>query len=170
MSSVEKCTFSLLKWNHKLQALHTKETIPGTIKVNNTKLRQIEINTAERQLGIRVPIDGSFLDEYEYHVQRSLDLGRCIKKSCLTPTEAHLAYSVYYQPMIEYPLSITTFTDKQCDTIHRQFIFRCIPKIGMNCHMPRAVVFGPLRYGGRNLFDLKVKQLHQHLRSTKGHM
>jgi hypothetical protein len=40
----------------------------------------------------------------------------------------------------------------------------------MNCHMPRAVVFGPLRYGGRNLFDLKVKQLHQHLRSTKGHM
>ena len=168
--SIEKCTFSLLKWNHKLQALHTKETMPGTITINNTKLRRIETNTAERQLGIRVPIDGSFHDEYEYRVQRSLDLGRRIKNSCLTPTEAHVAYSVYYQPMIEYPLSITTFTDKQCDTIHRQFIFRCLPKMGMNCHMPRAVVFGPLRYGGRNIFDLKVKQLHHHLRSTKGHM
>jgi hypothetical protein len=168
--SLGKCTFSLMKWDHKKQKLHTKETLPGDLIIDDTKLKRIEINEADRQLGIRVALDGKFKDEYEYRVDRAYQLGKRVLHSNLTPIGAQMAYSIYYKPMIEYPLSLTTFTDRECDTIHSKFVHRCLPKMGFNRHMPRIVIFGPKKYGGMNYFDLKLQQLHIHLKTTKGHM
>ena len=168
--SLGKCTFSLMKWNHKKQQLHTMETMQGDITIDDIKIRRIEVDKAERQLGIRVSLDGNFQDEYTYRLERANELGRRISNSSLTTIGAHMAYSLYYKPMIQYPLSVTTFSDTECDKIHSKFVFRCLPKMGINRHMPRVVVFGPMKYGGMNLFDLKLEQLHQHLRTTKAHM
>ena len=168
--SLGKCTFSLMKWDHQKQQLHTKQTLPGDLIIDNIKLKRIEINEADRQLGIRVAIDGKFKDEYEYRLDRAYQLGKRVLHSNLTPVGAQMAYSIYYKPMIEYPLSLTTFSDRECDKIHSKFVHRCLPKMGFNRHMPRVVIFGPKKYGGMNYFDLKLQQLHMHLKTMKGHM
>ena len=169
--SLGKCTFSLMKWNHTKQQLHTMESMPGDITIDDKKIRHIDVDQAERQLGIRVSLDGNFKNEYAYRLQRATELGRRIINSSLSTIGAHMAYSLYYKPMIQYPaLSVTTFSDRECDKIHSKFVFRCLPKMGINRHMPRVVVFGPSKYGGMNLFDLKLEQLHRHLSTTKAHM
>jgi hypothetical protein len=168
--SLEKCTFSLMKWDHQKQKLHTKQTLPGELIIDDIKLKRIEIDEADRQLGIRVALDGKFQDEYEHRLERAYQLGKRVLHSNLTPIGAQMAYSIYYKPMIEYPLSLTTFSDQECDNIHSKFVHRCLPKMGFNRHMPRIVIFGPKKYGGMNYFDLKLQQLHKHLTTTKGHM
>ena len=168
--SLGKCTFSLMKWNHSTHKLHTKETLPGDLTIDGVKLKRIEVDTADRQLGIRVAMDGQFKDEYAYRLERANQLGNRVLNSNLTYIGAQMAYSIYYKPMIEYPLSITTFSDQECDDIHSKFVHKCLPKMGFNRHMPRLVVFGPKKYGGMDYFDLKIQQLNIHLKTTKGHM
>jgi hypothetical protein len=168
--SLGKCTFSLMKWNHTRQKLHTKITLPGDLIIDGIKLKRIEIDKADRQLGIRVAMDGQFQDEYAYRLERAHQLGKRVLNSNLTHIGAQMAYSIYYKPMNEYPLSITTFSNKECDDIHSKFVHKCLPKMGFNRHMPRLVIFGPKQYGGMDYFDLKVQQLHIHLKTTKGHM
>ena len=45
-----------------------------------------------------------------------------------------------------------------------------LPKMGMNCHAPMAVVYGPKCLGGRQLMDLRVVQPTLYLEATIGYM
>ena len=40
----------------------------------------------------------------------------------------------------------------------------------MNRHTPRDVIYGPTKYGGRNISDLRIEQPILHLRTNMGHM
>ena len=40
----------------------------------------------------------------------------------------------------------------------------------MNRHTPRAIVYGPATYGGREILDLRILQPVQHIRHNLGHL
>ena len=42
--------------------------------------------------------------------------------------------------------------------------------MGFNCHFPRAVVFGPKKYQGKQLDDYEVQQYLCHLERFVGHL
>ena len=45
-----------------------------------------------------------------------------------------------------------------------------LPKLGVNRHMPRDVVYGPKALGGREIMDLTLEQPTSNLRTTLGHL
>ena len=67
-------------------------------------------------------------------------------------------------------MPITTFTDKQCNTIQRPMINAALPKLRINRNMPQTVVFGPLRYGGLDILSLSTEQLCKHTKMTLSHL
>ena len=72
--------------------------------------------------------------------------------------------------MIRYCLPITTFTEEELHAIQRKFIYLLLPKMGINRHAPRVMIFGPTSRGGREIMDLRVEQPTQHLMTNLGHM
>ena len=75
-----------------------------------------------------------------------------------------------YYPAIQWCLPITTFTNKECNSIQRPMINAALPKLGINRSMPRTVIFGPLRYGGLSILSLSQDQLCKHTKMTLSHL
>jgi len=59
-------------------------------------------------------------------------------------------YQVRYKPVIHFCLPITTFSPKQCHAIQCHFFKAMLPKLGINRHMQRDVIYGPYELGGLN--------------------
>ena len=51
---------------------------------------------------------------------------------------------------------MTGFTENQCHAIHKPFVAALLPKMGLNQNMPRAVIYGPMGLGGRDIMDLMI--------------
>ena len=180
--AVHKCTVTLMKW--KWGAKNGQATLmsindaPGTIIIEDNSngrshpihLRRLEYNESEKQLGIIIPIDGSFHQEYQRRLTQSKTLGQQLYRSPLNHYESILVYKLYFIPKMEYPLSITQFTQKQCQEIQRQFYRYCLPKIGLNRNTPKALLFGPLCLGGFQLYDIYCAQIYQHVLKITQHI
>ena len=159
-------------------ALMTTEEAPGTVIIEDAtngykqrvELKRLEVNESERQLGVIIPIDGTFTQEYKRRHQQSQHLGRQLYRSPLSHYESTLVYKLYYIPKMRYPLSITTFSQKQCNAIQSQFYRHCLPKMGINRHTPKALLFGPTSYGGFQLHDIYCDQIIQHIQRLQKHI
>ena len=159
-------------------ALMTTEEAPGTVIIEDAtngykqrvELKRLEVNESERQLGVIIPIDGTFTQEYKRRHQQSQHLGRQLYRSPLSHYESTLVYKLYYIPKMRYPLSITTCSQKQCNDIQSQFYRHCLPKMGINRHTPKALLFGPTSYGGFQLHDIYCDQIIQHIQRLQKHI
>jgi hypothetical protein len=74
----------------------------------------------------------------------------------------------------QYPLTVTQFTQEQCDTITSPILRSCMSQMGYNRNSAKEVVYGPVELGGFGFHDLFVDQgIHQvtalvgHLREKK---
>ena len=72
-----------------------------------------------------------------------------------------------------YSAPVGTITRKIAEKIQSAPTMATLQSLGYNSHMPRAVVFGPKKYGGiglRHLFiefgRIKVKTILQHIRGN----
>ena len=152
------------KWSSKygFPSLMTKNEAPGTIElrekkndnIHTTQLRRLEINESARQLGIILPINGTFQQEYEKRLLQSQELGRNLYNSPLNHYESVIVYRMYYIPKISFPLSTTQFTMKQSKEIQSKFYRYALPKMGLNRHTPHAIIFGPAAMGSLELHDV----------------
>jgi hypothetical protein len=115
-------------------------------------------------------MDGTFNDEYLFRAGQSKKLGSTLYKSQLTPMDSYMVYETCYRPALQYPLRVTTFSKSELQDIQRPFIFLLLPKIGLNRHIPRAVVYGPLFRGGLGLVNLEEQQIIQHFHAFQGHL
>lgn len=141
--------------------------VGGTCKITQESGTVIRIdrqapNVGERLLGVRSAADGSFHEEYLARLKQSRKLAGRVEAAPFDARDAWQVYFARYKPALGYPLVITTFTDKECDRIQSKFYMAMLPKIGFNRHMPRATIFGPHRYGGMNMMDMKTEQIAQH--------
>ena len=181
--ALQKCHITLLKWKwgptSGKPTLATIQDVPGTAIIDtqgldNESIRQ-EIkrynpSESERQLRVRLPIDGNFKQEYEYRMKQSQNLGWKLYRSPLTTAASYLMYKVYYSTALKYPLSITKFTKIQANNIQSKFYKYAMPKMGVNRHLPNVIKFGPYEYGGCQLMELYIKQLYQHIKELQKHI
>ena len=176
----QKCTVTLMKWawnpctgNPYMQ---TEKEAPGTIVLKGDlnseeiRLKRLEINEGMKQLGIILPINGTFNQEKIRRIQECEELGKKLYRSPLTHTESIVVYKMYFIPKIIYPLSITQFKQKECNEIQSKFYKYALPKMGINRHTPRAILFGPIDMGGAGLFDIYVAQAQQHIVQAMYHI
>ena len=81
-----------------------------------------------------------------------------------------LFYRERWISSIGYCLPITQFTEKQCEKIQQSGYSAILPKLGFNRHFPRAVIFGPSKYQGKQLIDYKFFQYTYHLKRFVGYL
>ena len=177
-----KCTVTVMRWKWGKRTgqamLVNKNESPGTIVLKETtkgqeetvQLKRLEINEGERQLGVILPVDGSFKQEYEVRLLQSQTLGRKLYRAPLNHYESTLVYKLYYVPKISYPLSITQFSQQQCDKIQSNFYKYGLAKMGINRKTPKALIFGPMSLSGFEFHDVYCAQLHQHILKITQHM
>ena len=134
------------------------------------QLERMEPNQADRVLGVRLPLDGNMKIEYLYRCKQIREFSKKVSDAPLDERDAWIIYESRYRAIIRYPLPVTQFTTKQCNKIQQPFINTILPKMGINRHTPRAVIYGPMSMGGLELMDLRIEQVSTQWDTTKGHL
>ena len=142
------------------QELPTKITIKESIV--NVDFKELAPDQGHELLGIRLALSGSFADEYSFRKKQVSDFAKKLKATAFDIRDAWMIYQARYKPKIRYCLPITTFTFEECCEIQRPFICAFINKLGMNRNTKRAVIWGPLMYGGLEIMHLPVQQIAEH--------
>lgn len=177
--SLGKCKVALMKWKpdfwgrQKLQQNVNNKTVTIRTTENGSKeckLGRLEPEQAERILGIRLPMTGEMTREYDYRLKQMNELALTVYRSPFSPRDTAIIYQTRYKPMIRYALPITNFSSTELHEIQRKFIFYLLPKMGINRHTPRDVVYGPMERGGLGLMDLRIEQPIQAIHTNFGHI
>ena len=78
---------------------------------------------------------------------------------------ASLTFKVAYQylltrvvPAVCYAAAVTDIPQKVCRKMNTYIDLVMLPKIGLNRHTPKAVVYGPMKLGGVNYTQFKTLQ------------
>jgi hypothetical protein len=170
--ALEKCTYCVIKWtwNKGIPTLATVDSDPGTLHVSGTLIQRLNPDKGTRVLGVRLAMDGTFNDEYKFRLSQSTKMARLLYQLYLSPLDAYMVYETRFRPALEYLLAITTFTTEQMLQIQKPFIYLLPPKIGMNKHTPRAIIYGPRYRGELGLQSLDEKQAILHFELFQGHI
>ena len=161
-------TYSLRKNGRKrgIPVLKKLDQLPGECIVRGTDgkpvtVKQVQPSTGRRLLGIRLSTDGNFRDEFIYRRDLAETQAGRLTNSTASPQDAYMIYAFRYCPALFYCLKITYFTKKECDKIQSPFINALLPKLRINRHLKRDVVWGPTRFGGLAFKDMSSEQLIQ---------
>ena len=148
---------------------------PGTVELPGenanekpAKIRRKEFFQAEKQLGIRLAPDGNMDQEFEFRRRQAAALGYKFSKSYITRPEATLAYQSRWLSLIGFYLPITTFSRSRCEQIQKPIYSGILPKMGYNRHLPLAVRFGPIKYGGAGMVHVFTEQIIKHIQLFTG--
>ena len=149
---------------------------PGTIQIQDNcsihkdTLERLEPWEADRMLGLRLPMTGEMTIEKNYRKKQMENLGHKLYAAPFSPNDAYVVYQCRYKSMVRYCLPVSIFKEEELQEIQQKFIYLLLPKLGINRHAPRAMIFGPRSRGGREIMDLRVEQPIQHLLCNLGHM
>jgi hypothetical protein len=127
-----------------------------------------------RTLGARVAPAGNWDDEYNFRRKQGNELSLRVAGSALAKETARRGYTTMVCPALEYPLTVTQFSQEQCDKITSPVLRSCMAQMGYHRNSPKEVVYGPVEMGGFGFHDLFIEQgIHQvtalvgHLREKK---
>ena len=134
------------------------------------KLEIVSPWIGQRTLGVRIAPAESWKDEFEYRRTQSRELALKIAGSVLPRETARTGYSMMVQPKLEYPLTVTQFTQLECNQITSPVIRACLSKMGYNCNSPKEVVYGPRELFGFGIHDYYIEQGIKQLTALVGHI
>jgi len=161
----DKCFWYLItqQWSDGRWNYQSKHDIAADLRVvdatgNLHTILRLEVTEARRTLGIRLAPDGNSLEEFHYLKNTALEWKTKMEKARLTHTDALFSLRSSIMRKMAYPLAVTTFTENQCQELMKPILNVGLPKIGCNRLMPRALVHGPLGYGGLNIPQLYTEQ------------
>jgi Reverse transcriptase (RNA-dependent DNA polymerase) len=163
-----KCSCHLAVWTFADKGdpvlIHTQQ--PAELPLNVTDpltkashaLEFLSPYTAHKTLGHYKEPAGTQSTQYRKLWAKSDDITEFLWKCTLAPVEAWTFYYACYVPSIGYPLSCSSLTYAQCDRVQRKAMSIIIPKCGYNRHTNRAIIYGPMLYGGANFRHMYMQQ------------
>ena len=134
------------------------------------EVKRNEVHSAERQLGVRLSMDGNDNEEYVFRLEQSKALAGKVLASPFKRKDAEIMYRERWLASVGYCLPITQFTLKQSKAIQSPFFNAILPKMGFNRHFPRDVILGPAKYQGKQLDDYATFQYTSHLMRFVGYV
>jgi hypothetical protein len=121
-------------------------------------------------LGVYISPSGDTKGSYDILLAKAQDYQTKIASSNLPREAAILSYNVYLLPKLGYPLPALTFTEAQCYTLQSPTLLALLPKLQLNRHIARSIVFGSIKYGGLGLKSLYLIQSLGQLTLFVGHI
>ena len=174
---LKKCFITVLQYSESYKWYSKQPGVPRLIQTKErqrqcvitrdgekgTIIRQQDTNKGVRLLGVMAAANGTYDQEFEARLKKSREISGRLQAA---PLNIGLSWQVYYcrwKPAITYCLPITTFSAVECKQIQSPFYAALLPKLGINRHMPRALLHGPLQVAGLGLINLYAEQLAMHV-------
>jgi hypothetical protein len=166
---LSKCFYYLIYWEwrdgipnmvRKVDMPTTNLPICLTSGTDSEKVRiyQRDITESHKTLGVMMTPTGSEDAQTEYLCQTANQLSSLVATSRLARFDAFMAYRACWFPAVGYSLSTTTMSERQLQSVQSRSMSIFLPKMGINRHFPKAIVYGPPELGGLQLRDLFVEQ------------
>lgn len=107
--------------------------------------------------------------------EKAIDYGARLTGSHLNREEALWSYLHYFIPRIGFPLPALSLIEKQCNSIQSPALKGMLPKLHLNQHTARSILYGPVLYGpelngGLNLPNAYLLQCTGQLKLLIGHL
>jgi hypothetical protein len=113
---------------------------------------------AHKTLGHFKEPAGTQQSQYVQLRKKSDESTEFLWKCQLSHLEAWTYYYACYLPSIGYPLSCSALTQKQLDQVQCRAMQIIVAKCGYNRHTKKAILYGPMAYGGATFRPLYVQQ------------
>ena len=176
--NILKCHWVLLAWRwvYGKAYLMTTTECPGKLFLTSgssttpEEVLRLDPGTSYRTLGAYIAVNGNMRKALALNRQKAEDYAGLIHNSTLTRCEAYFSYILYFYPKISYALPVSTFTQKECNYIQAPALSSFLPKVGLNRHTARSIIFGPTQYGGLQMPDVYTDQGIGQLRLFLGHL
>ena len=93
-----------------------------------------------------------------HRLNQCREINAKVRAAVLTVEEMYLYLLTRIVPAICYASAITNIPDKICQQMNTYIDSAVVPKLGLNRHFPKAVLYGPLEMGGLNYPQFKTIQ------------
>jgi hypothetical protein len=126
-------------------------------------LDRVEVSEARKSLGIMIAGNCQWKDETSRLLQASRDWKANLLAGHLSKSDDWYTLNHTINKTVEYPMMATYLSKAQCKTIMRPFLNAGLSASGVVRTIPRAIVWGPLRYQGLEIRHLFTTQGVEHL-------
>jgi len=176
--NLSKCFWFLLlwRWIQGEPVLHTSLTAPATLQMtseDNAELYtipRIEAAASYRTLGVHISPSGNNTGALKVFKQIALDYCSTITGSSLTRQEALTSYIQYLLPKLRFQPPVLSLSQQDCDKLTSMVMAALLPRLHVNRHTARSIIFGPEQYGGLSLPNIYITQGIDKLRLFLGHL
>jgi hypothetical protein len=163
-------------WKQSIPKLATIRQTPTTVTMtsgNNTLpaiVPRIEPTKGFPTLGVYLTPSGQYHSQAKVLRSYAEHLKQLISLAHLTPSEAYCCLMMYIRPKLNYPIPCVSLTETQCHHIQAPILEAILPKLHLNRHTPRAVLFAGPRYGGMGIPEKYTDLGYGHLQYLVGHI
>jgi hypothetical protein len=163
-------------WKNGIPRLATASQSPASMSLTTGSDPLLELvprkepTAGFRTLGVYLTPSGQYRTQVNILCGHTEDFKTQLMSSTLSQSEAYCCYMVYIRPKISYPLPCVSLTEQQCRYIQAPVLEAILPKLHLNRHSPRAVLFASPRYGGIGLAENYAGFGYGHLQYMMGHL
>ena len=155
-------------WEQGRWRYATINSSPGSLTVRGPdgsrhQLERLETNVARRTLGVRLAPDGNNEAEFNYLLACSREWRDKVRANRLPKKFIWDSMTMGIMKKLCYPLAATTFSEDECTQLIRPILEAGLPASGINRHMARAVVHGPVELQGLGIPNLYQTQITSHI-------
>jgi len=131
---------------------------------------QISPFDSYKTLGAYLSPSGSSTKAIEVLRSKAENYASHVTGSSLNREEAYWSYILYFIQKVGFSLPAMTFMEEKCNFIQSPAVNAVLPKLHLNQHTARSIIFGPSEYGGLNLPNLYCSQGIGQLHLFLGHL
>ena len=128
------------------------------------QIKRVSEITAIKMLGVQKAGNLQEKTEFTHLMQKTQKFAKAITACPVKSHEVWEGYRAIYIPSIKYSLATTSFVTKDFQKIHSALLPSLLPRLGLLPTFPHDILFGPVYFGGRGLYDQKIKALIKHVR------
>jgi hypothetical protein len=175
---ISKCKYVLITWDfdkHGTAKLHTEEH-EQQIKSKDSEINQmqsfseIKVSFPYKLLGINMCIDGSLHPQIESMKEKIDKMRELLSRIQINRYKANIGLQGIIYPTIKYGLEAITIPWNELDNLQAPMTHAILPFLGYNLHMPRAVAYAPIYFGGIGIQRLATERGIMHLQHLIGNM
>jgi hypothetical protein len=164
---LSKCFYYVLSWKWdkfgipKAETKNEQKLAPIILKMTTTReskeIQQKEVFESHKTLGTFKCLVGKEQTQYEKLLSKSNSMAELVNVAQFTHHQAWLAYSCCYIPTMVYSLTAVNLNEKQLTEIQRKATTYYTRATGFERTFPKAVVHGPVSFGGLGFQHLYVE-------------
>jgi ribonuclease HI len=163
-------------WKNGIPRLATISQTPASLSLTTgttalpDMVPRLEPTQGFRTLGVYLTPSGNYSRQVKVLRTYAETFRDQITSSGLTSNEAYCCYMLYIRPKITYPFPCVSLMETHCRHIQAPILEAILPKMQLNRHTPRAVLFAGPRYGGFQLAEYYTDFGYGHLQYLVGHL